>query len=638
MRDGFIKVASIAPECRVADVTYNCQQICQQLDEAFERGAKVVVFPELCITAYSAGDLFFQDTLLNKAISGLETILQHTKGKKALVFVGMPFEVFSKTYNVAVALYDGKILGVIPKSNRPNYNEFGEKRVFAQVLSQTVEIELLGQNVPFGTDLLFKCRQQPNLIVACEICEDVWISLPPSVQHANAGATLVVNLSASNEVVGKAEFRQKLLEVHSGKTHCAYVYCSSSVGESTADLVFSGHCLIVEDSKLLAQSKLFSQDITTADIDVEYLAYTRRQSNSNGEVPLHYQTILFDLEESQAKLERTILPNPFIPSEKEMASRCELILTMQAHALAKRLAHVNAKCAVLGISGGLDSSLALLVAMRAKKLLPSVQQKDFSVVGITMPCFGTTERTKENSKALTKLLGAEFVKISIKTSVSRHLADIKHKKGVYDVTYENAQARERTQVLMDVANMRGGLVVGTGDLSEIALGWSTFNGDQMAMYNVNGSVPKTLIKYLIQYEAKRLGKGVQKTLQDILDTPISPELLPIKDKNTITQKSEDKIGPYQLQDFFLFYFIRYGYSPKKLYRIAKIAFEKVYSNEEIKKWLKVFVWRFFSQQFKRSCSPDCAKIGTVTLSSRGGWNVPSDATGTAWLEEVNSLA
>ncbi|MBQ2723876.1 MAG: NAD(+) synthase [Clostridia bacterium] len=636
MKDGFIKVASISPKVKVADVSYNVGEICNDLDKAYQLGAKVVVFPEMCITSYTAGDMFFHKTLLDKALWGLEAILKHSLGKKVLTFVGMPLNLFSNVYNVAVALCDGKILGVIPKSNRPNYSEFGEKRVFAPPLDKTIEIDLLQRKVPFGTKLLFKCNQAKDFVVACEICEDVWVSQPPSIQHTSAGATVVVNLSASNEVVGKAEFRQKLLEVHSGKTHCAYVYSSASVGESTADLIFSGHCLIVEDGKTLAQSQLFSQTITTADVDVEYLTHVRRNSNTNGDVPQDYQAVYFDAED-YGKLEREFLANPFVPSDKEqLAKRCELVLTMQAHSLAKRLQHVNAKCAVLGISGGLDSSLALLVATRAKQLLPLEQQKDFKVVGITMPCFGTTDRTRENSKTLTKLLGAEFMKISIKTSVSRHLMDIKHPKGVHDVTYENAQARERTQVLMDVANMRGGLVVGTGDLSEIALGWSTFNGDQMSMYGVNGNVPKTLIRHLIAYEAQRLKKGVQKTLMDILDTPISPELLPHKD-NKIVQKSEDKIGPYQLQDFFLFYFIRYGYSPRKLYRIAQITFDGVYTKEEISKWLKVFVNRFFSQQFKRSCSPDCAKIGTVTLSARGGWNVPSDATGKAWQEEADLM-
>lgn len=637
MKDGFIKVACGSPKLKVADVAYNAEQIILSVREAAQRGAKIIVFPELSLTAYTAGDLFYHGVLVSAAENALKRILAETAAVDAVIFVGLPFNYLDKNYNVAAAIFKGKILALIPKTYLPNYNEFYEKRQFTPAFAETVEVDFCGQKTLFGTKILITVPSVPDLRIAAEICEDLWVMNPPSVSHALAGATVIVNLSASNELVGKAEYRRSLVSMQSAKLFCAYLYADAGAGESTTDMVFAGHDIIAENGRILAESNLFDYGLIFTEIDVSSLAAERTKYAQYTHPDLTYKTVSADMSATETAFTRSYPTLPFVPGGAELEKRTELILSLQAHALAKRIEHTRSSSAVIGISGGLDSALALLVAVRAKNLLSEEQKSQFTVYGITMPCFGTTERTLKNAKLLTRSIGAKCVKISVRTSVSRHLSDIKHPMDKYDVTYENAQARERTQVLMDYANSRNGLVVGTGDLSELALGWATYNGDHMSMYGVNCSVPKTLVKHLVSYEAKRYGKGVERALNDILATPISPELLPTDGKK-IVQITEDKVGPYELHDFFLYYFVRYAFSPSKIYRIAKYTFNGKYDDETIKKWLTTFVKRFFAQQFKRSCIPDGVKVGSVSLSPRGDLRMPSDAVCSEWLSDLSDLS
>ncbi|MDR3263014.1 MAG: NAD(+) synthase [Clostridiales bacterium] len=630
MKHGFIKAAAATPEIRVADCVFNAARIKESITDAAVRGADILVLPELCVTGYTCGDLFYQTTLLEGAKNALDDIRAYTVGKKesgVLVFVGLPLTLGGRIYNVAAALKNGEILGLVPKSYLPNYNEFYDKRQFAAGKDFQGTVVLNGTEITVSSKLIFVCRELPELKVAAEICEDLWVMSPPSAIHAQAGATVIVNLSASNETVGKAEYRRSLVTGQSGRLLCAYIYASAGDGESATDIVFGGHNIIAENGKLLAESPLFENGMIISETDV-YMLYSERTKFANyDEKSDGYTVKYFSLKKHETQLTRLYPKHPFVPDDSgELNSRAELILGMQAHALKKKLGQRFK--ALIGISGGLDSTLALLAASRAMTLLGR-SQKD--VLGITMPCFGTSDRTYGNACALAKALGIDFESIDITASVTQHLNDIKNRHDIdaKDAAYENAQARERTQVLMDVSNAVGGIVVGTGDLSELALGWCTYNGDHMSMYAVNSSVPKTLVKYLVKYEAVRLGGKTGEILRAILDTPISPELLPLKD-GEIEQKTEDVVGPYELQDFFLYYFIRFGFSPDKLLRLAEMTFKDVYDKAVIKKWLKVFVKRFFANQFKRNCIPDGVKIGSVSLSPRGDWRMPSDAEPHLW--------
>ena len=629
MNDGFIKVAAVTPEVTVADTQKNAKIICDDILQATALGAKIIVFPELCLTGYTCADLFYHDVLLKNALRALSDVVSCSIGADALIFVGCPLRHSGKLYNCAVAINNGKILGAVPKTFLPNYNEFYEKRWFAPAPEQSEEISLLGQTVPFGRGILFCCEQMQNLTVGAEICEDLWTPMPPSVTLALSGATITVNLSASNECVGKSEYRKALVSSQSARLVCGYVYCSAGDGESTTDLVFSGHNIIAENGRVLAESNLFENEITVSEIDVDFLSCERAKIYPAEITRKADKIVYFSIKKEQTSLTRAFSRYPFVPKDSdELHSRAKLILTMQSKALAKRIDHTHTKSLVIGVSGGLDSSLALIVA----KLASEASKTKPEVIAVTMPCFGTTDRTHDNSIKLSEALGVTLKEVDIKKAVLQHFEDIGQNAGAYDVTYENGQARERTQVLMDIANKTGGMVVGTGDLSELALGWATYNGDHMSMYGVNASVPKTLIRYLINHYALSADKKTKEVLGDILDTPVSPELLPSDGKN-ISQKTEDLVGPYELHDFFLYYMLRMYYSPKKIFRAAKLAFPD-YDEKTIAGWLKVFVRRFFAQQFKRSCLPDGVKIGSVSLSPRGDWRMPSDAAAACWLTEA----
>ena len=629
MNDGFIKVAAVTPEVTVADTQKNAKIICDDILQATALGAKIIVFPELCLTGYTCADLFYHDVLLKNALRALSDVVSCSIGADALIFVGCPLRHSGKLYNCAVAINNGKILGAVPKTFLPNYNEFYEKRWFAPAPEQSEEISLLGQTVPFGRGILFCCEQMQNLTVGAEICEDLWTPMPPSVTLALSGATITVNLSASNECVGKSEYRKALVSSQSARLVCGYVYCSAGDGESTTDLVFSGHNIIAENGRVLAESNLFENEITVSEIDVDFLSCERAKIYPAEITRKADKIVYFSIKKEQTSLTRAFSRYPFVPKDSdELHSRAKLILTMHSKALAKRIDHTHTKSLVIGVSGGLDSSLALIVA----KLASEASKTKPEVIAVTMPCFGTTDRTHDNSIKLSEALGVTLKEVDIKKAVLQHFEDIGQNAGTYDVTYENGQARERTQVLMDIANKTGGMVVGTGDLSELALGWATYNGDHMSMYGVNASVPKTLIRYLINHYALSADKKTKEVLGDILDTPVSPELLPSDGKN-ISQKTEDLVGPYELHDFFLYYMLRMYYSPKKIFRAAKLAFPD-YDEKTIAGWLKVFVRRFFAQQFKRSCLPDGVKIGSVSLSPRGDWRMPSDAAAACWLTEA----
>lgn len=636
MRQGFIKVAALTPKVTVADTQANRKEICRLMDEAEAKGVKILVFPELCITGYTCGDLFYQQVLLREAKKELLAIAKYTQRKDYLAFVGLPLEYNGKLYNVAAAVTQGKVLGLVPKTHIPNYNEFYERRHFAPGMKQPVPVALDEDTVvPMGTRVLFQCRQMPELKVGAEICEDVWAPNPPGVEHALAGATLLVNLSASDETTGKDMYRKSLVTGQSGRLICGYVYCSAGDGESTQDVVYSGHNLIAENGTLLAESRRFCNESIYTELDMVRLNEERRRMSTFMTSDESYINVEFSLKEEKTELTRFVDPAPFVPGNKaDREKRCEEIFMIQAMGLKKRLEHTHAATAVVGISGGLDSTLALLVMVKAFDLIGK-DHKD--IVAVTMPGFGTTDRTYDNAVSLIKSLGATFREVSIVDSVRVHFKDIGQDEAVHDVTYENGQARERTQILMDIANKSGGMVIGTGDMSELALGWATYNGDHMSMYGVNASVPKTLVRHLVCYYADTCAdETLQKVLYDVLDTPVSPELLPPED-GKISQKTEDIVGPYELHDFFLYYILRFGCTPKKIYRLANYAFAGTYDTETIQKWLKTFYRRFFSQQFKRSCLPDGPKVGTVAVSPRGDLRMPSDASARVWMEELEHL-
>ena len=636
MKQGFVKVASATPVIRVADPVYNAQVICGQMEEAVAHGAKVVVFPELCITGYTCGDLFLQNLLLEKAKEALLQIASRSAKLDAVILVGLPVEKDGRLYNVAAVLHRGNILGMVPKKNITSYAEFYEGRHFTAGEETVTEYRLGEKQIPFGTNLLFHCTELPELVIACEICEDLWVAEPPSTSHALSGATVIANLSASNETVSKDDYRILLVKSASARLLCGYIYTSAGEGESTQDLVFGGHDLIAENGTLLSQSERFSSGIVYADLDVFRIVGERRRMGTFGEKPKKdYREVPFSLEMTETRLERRFAAHPFVPEDTALRNRrCEDILSIQAYGLKKRYEHIGLKTAVLGISGGLDSTLALLVTVRTFDLLKLPRK---GIIAVTMPCFGTTDRTYENACLLAKTLGTTLREVDIRNSVTAHFADIGQDTECHDVTYENGQARERTQVLMDIANKENALVIGTGDMSELALGWATYNGDHMSMYGVNAGVPKTLVRHLVAYYADTCENDrLAEVLRDVLDTPVSPELLPPVEGD-IAQKTEDLVGPYELHDFFLYYMLRCGYAPDKVYRIAAETFSGKYSTETIKKWLKNFYKRFFAQQFKRSCLPDGPKVGSVALSPRGDLRMPSDACVRIWMDCVEKI-
>lgn len=637
MKYGLIKAAAATPRIRVADTKFNTVSILDCCKEAVRSGVELLVFPELCVCGYTCGDLFGQDVLLQGAMAALKVITEQTKNYNILIFVGVPFKMDGVLYNCAAAINGGKVLALIPKRHLPNYAEFYEKRNFQPYVGENKTVEFCGYEVPFGTKIVMRSNSDPDFSVAAELCEDLWVPAPPSVSHALAGANIIVNLSASDETAGKAEYRRLLVKAQSAKTVCGYVYADAGEGESTTDMVFSGHNMICENGELLCENEPFSgRGLVVSEIDVSKLAYERRRINTfyDTESLGGYISVGFNAGIDWQELIRSFPRFPFVPQgEAQLFERAELILTMQASGLKKRLEHTKAKTAVLGISGGLDSALALLVTVRA---FDALQKERKDILAVTMPCFGTTNKTKSNALRLMKELGVTYRTVPIGDAVRRHFKDIGHEESVHNAAYENAQARMRTMVLMDLANDNGGLVIGTGDLSELALGWATYNGDHMSMYGVNASVPKTLVKFLIAHEAKRLGGKAEKALTDIMNTEISPELLPPED-GKIVQKTEELVGPYELHDFYLYYAIRWGFPPAKVFYLAKNVFNNVYSDDILKKWLLNFYKRFFSQQFKRSCLPDGVKVGSVTLSPRGDWRMPSDAVAVLWLEETENL-
>ena len=636
MKDGYIKVAAATPHIKVADCTYNREQILKEIEQAAGQQVRLLVLPELCLTGYTCGDLFLQETLLQGAGEGLRWLLEKTKHLPMMIVVGLPLSIDCKLYNVAAFLYRGGLLGVVPKTYMPNYSEFYEVRHFTRGNAQVREVEVAGQEVPFGTRLLFRCTQMPEFTIGCELCEDLWVPNPPSVAHALAGATVVCNPSASVEVTAKEGYRRQLVSAQSARTISAYIYADAGEGESTTDVVFSAHNLICENGTVLAESRRFTNQMVITEIDIKKLSVERRRMNTyECEGVQDYRVVAFDMPIEETVLTRRFAQTPFIPSDKQRRTeRCEEIFTLQAMGLKKRLVHTNCQSAVIGLSGGLDSTLALLVTARAFDLA-GMDRK--GILGITMPGYGTTDRTYQNALTMARTLGVTLKEISIVPAVDQHFRDIEHDKAIHDITYENSQARERTQILMDMANQSNGMVIGTGDLSEMALGWATYNGDHMSMYAVNVSIPKTLVRHLVQYVADTCeDEELTRVLLDVLDTPVSPELLP-PDHGEIVQKTEDVVGPYELHDFFLYYMMRFGFAPSKIYRIAVCAFRDKYGKETIEKWLKKFYWRFFGQQFKRSCVPDGPKVGTVALSPRGDWRMPSDASVAMWIQDLEQL-
>lgn len=643
MRDGFIKIAAATPDLHVADCAYNTSEIVKLAKEAAAKGAKLITFPELCLTGYTCGDLFLQETLLEGALDALNTVCRETAELAAVIVVGLPLRVRGKLYNVAAVVNAGDVLAFVPKTHLPNYSEFYEQRHFvsADTLSGGMEgVDVKNADgeaicVPLVTDSIFQCDEQPLFTFGVEICEDLWVPNPPSTALAQMGAHIIVNLSASDEIIGKAGYRRDLVRQQSGRLLCAYLYADAGFGESTQDLVFAGHDLIAENGALLSESKMFSQGIIYADIDLQRLAHERQRMNTFESI--EGGVFSFSLEPVENDLaDRTFPRTPFVPANKALRDeRCEEILTLQATGLATRLRHTHAKTAVVGLSGGLDSTLALIVLVHAFDML-ELDRK--GILAVTMPCFGTTARTKGNAEKLAEAYGVTLETVDIKAAVDQHFMDIGQSKDDLSVTFENGQARMRTLVLMNLANKNGGMVVGTGDLSELALGWATYNGDHMSMYGVNGSIPKTLVKYLVEWVANhKVDDASRLTLLDIVDTPISPELIPADENGNIKQKTEDLVGPYELHDFFLYHFLRFGSHPSKIYFLAQKAFAGIYDNATVKKWLYTFCRRFFQQQFKRSCLPDGPKVGSVSLSPRGDWRMPSDAVSRLWLEEIERI-
>ncbi|MFI3206835.1 MAG: NAD(+) synthase [Clostridia bacterium] len=631
MNLGFVKVAAATPMIKVADCSYNANQIISEVKKAVEKNVELLCFPELSITAYTCSDLFFQKTLQDSALKALEKIIKETKNLEIVFCVGLPIMNVAKLYNCAAIIFKGKILGLVPKTYIPNYSEFYEKRHFAPAPQKNIEINILGQKVIMGTKQIFACENFSEFTFAVEICEDLWSPIPPSAKQALNGANIILNLSASDEIIGKENYRRQLVSSQSASLLCGYVYCDAGDGESTTDMVFSGHNIIAENGSILKQTKMFENKMIISDIDVERLVSERAKNTSFHLLDEDYVVNYFSIKENKCLLDREYFKYPFVPADsKDREERCELILTMQAKGLEKRLSHTNCKKSVIGISGGLDSCLALLVTVRAFDFL-NIDRKN--IIAVTMPCFGTTDRTKNNATKLCEELGVTLLYKNITDTVRSNFSDIDHNEEEHSVTYENVQARVRTLLLMNLANKENGLVIGTGDLSELALGWATYNGDHMSMYGVNASIPKTLVRHLVAHYASSSKKGLKETLEDILATPVSPELLPAKD-GLISQQTEDIVGPYDLHDFFIYYLVRCSFSPKKIFTLAKHSFKEEFSEDIIYKWLRIFCCRFFSQQFKRSCLPDSPKVGTITFSPRADWRMPSDACVTEWIREL----
>lgn len=644
MKDGFIKVAAVTPDIEVGNTAYNTEQIIQCIGLAGKEDVRLLVFPELCISGYTCNDLFLQNILLEGCLEGLEQIRSASRTHDMLIVVGLPFLFNARLYNIAAVIYQGEVLGLVPKQHIPNYSEFYEARHFAPAPAENeaVDIPVLGahgRQIPFGAKLLFAADNLPDFVLGIDICEDLWMPIPPSCHHALASATVIANLSASDETTGKEIYRRELVSNQSARLICGYIYADAGEGESSTDLVFAGHNLIAENGSILSQSERFHNEMTMSELDLGRLVSERRRMGTFEIIPpaqAGYKVCHFSFRNlNKTKLTRFYSRTPFVPSAKaDRDRRCNEIFNIQAMGLKKRLAHTHCKSAVLGISGGLDSTLALLVTARAFDLLGLDRT---GIKAITMPCFGTTDRTMKNACTLTEKLGASLQEIPIHEAVNLHFRDIGHDPEVHDVTYENSQARQRTLILMNIANQANGMVIGTGDMSELALGWATYNGDHMSMYGVNCSIPKMLVRYLVLYYAETTDdEELRAVLLDILDTPVSPELLPPKD-GEISQKTEDLVGPYELHDFYLYYMMRFGYTPSKIYRLACYTFRGAYDKDTIYKWLRTFYWRFFSQQFKRSCLPDGPKVGSVALSPRGDWRMPSDASVAMWMRDLDQI-
>ncbi|WP_366771788.1 NAD(+) synthase [uncultured Ruminococcus sp.] len=631
-----MKIACATPDLRVADCAYNGEQIVRMMREAAQAGAALTVFPELCITGYTCLDLFLQDTLLEGALDTLFDILTRTEELDMLAVIGLPIAVEGKLFNCAAVCQSGQILGIVPKLNIPNYGEFQELRYFTPGNRTVRHCSIHGRTCAVGADMRFTCVDMPAFSFGVEICEDVWVGDSPSNRLAAQGAVLIVNLSASDETIGKAAYRKKIIEAKSGSLFCAYAYADAGIGESTTDMVFAGHNLIAESGTTLGEAQRFTGGLLYGDIDLQKLTAERRRTNTaQSAADPAFTEEFFDYPLRETRLERQFPATPFVPVQKnELDDRCGEILQMQAVGLMTRLRHIHCKDVVIGLSGGLDSTLALIVTVMAFDRLGLPRT---GIHAITMPCFGTTDRTYQNACGLARAYGTDLREIPIRDSVLQHFADIGHDPACHDVTYENGQARERTQVLMDFANQCGGIVIGTGDLSELALGWATYNGDHMSMYGVNASVPKTLVRYLVAHTAEQSDAKLREVLLDVLDTPVSPELLPPEESGEIRQKTEDLVGPYLLHDFFLYHMVRFSMPPTKIFRMACIAFSGQFAPDVILKWERIFYRRFFSQQFKRSCLPDGVKIGSVTLSPRGDWRMPSDACADQWLRQLEQI-
>ena len=634
--NGFVRAAAATPALHVADCAYNAQQIIDAMSVYAAQGVQLVCFPEFCLTGYTCSDLFLQQTLLKGAEDSLAAILEASRGLNLVALVGLPVAYDGKLYNCAAVLCNGELLGLVPKLHLPNYGEFYEKRHFVPGMAEPECIEFAGQETLIGARLLFSCKQLKSFVLGVEVCEDLWSPVPPSCALALAGATVIANLSASDETIGKAAYRRQLISGQSARLLCAYLYADAGHGESTTDMTFAGHNLIAENGTLLAETAPFEGGTAMTELDLDRMVQERQRNTTFMPETAGYTRVEFELPPVELALTRQVSPTPFVPQDTAArAERCELILRIQAEGLAKRIEHTHAKCAVLGISGGLDSCLALLVAVRACKVL---HRDPKEIVALTMPCFGTTKRTRSNAEILCEALGVSFAEINITNTVNSHFADIGQDPQTYDVTFENCQARVRTLELMDYANKNGGFVIGTGDLSELALGWATYNGDHMSMYGVNAGVPKTLVRHIVQYVADTCGdKQLSDVLLDILDTPVSPELLPTAEDGTIAQQTEKLVGPYELHDFYLYYVLRFGFGPAKIYHLARTSFAGKYEPEVLLAWLKNFYRRFFAQQFKRSCLPDGPKVGSVTLSPRGDWRMPSDACNALWMAELEKI-
>ncbi len=636
MEHGFIKVAACTPDIHVADCEFNTVSAVETIKKATSAGAQIICLPELCITGYTCGDLFFQKTLQDAAINSVLSVAHQTKHLDAVIFIGAPYVHKDALYNCAFCLNRGQIVGIVPKTYLPNYAEFYEMRHFAPSTGEMQTAVISGKEIPFGTSIIFCGGENGDVKIATEICEDLWAPIPPCSYHALAGANVVVNLSASDETIGKADYRRNLVENQSAKLLCAYIYSDAGRGESTSDMVFAQHNIVAENGAILSESRPFGKGVAISEVDIEKLTAERvKNITFNACRTQGYTYVNIELNSTHMNLTREFAKTPFVPHVETLRkSRCEEILMIQAQGLAKRLLHTNANTAVVGISGGLDSCLALLVTERAFKIVGKPLEK---IIAVTMPCFGTTQRTLENAKTLCASLGVTLRQVDITKTVQSNFEDIGHDKNNHDVTFENTQARVRTLVLMNMANSENGLVIGTGDLSELALGWATYNGDHMSMYSVNCSVPKTLVRHIVDYVATTCeSRQLSSVLKGILNTPVSPELLPAEN-GEISQQTEEIVGPYILHDFFLYYMVRFNFNPQKIYYIAQKTFDDEFDKATILKWLHTFYKRFFSQQFKRNCVPDGPKVGSVALSPRGDWRMPSDAVSKLWLDEIEHL-